>query len=68
MKVLCLFLVCLKVDGINHEFHINYKISFNSEFIPQNKNFLEKNLLLFPILKFQRASKTCLQYSDWMLI
>ncbi len=42
-------LVCLKVDGVNREFHINYKISFNSDFISKIKKLLgEESVLYFP--------------------
>ena len=42
-------LLCLKVDGLNREFHINYKISFNSEFIPEIKKLLgEESVVYFP--------------------
>jgi len=42
-------LVCLREEGINREFHINYKISFNSEFIPKIKKLLgEESVVYFP--------------------
>jgi hypothetical protein len=42
-------LVCLREDGINREFHINYKISFNSDFIPEVKKILgEESIIYFP--------------------
>lgn len=40
-------LVCLKVDGINREFHINYKISFSSEFIPKIKKLLGEESVVY---------------------
>ncbi|MEK6553050.1 MAG: OB-fold nucleic acid binding domain-containing protein, partial [Bacteroidota bacterium] len=33
-------LICIKDNGIIREFHINYKISFSSEFIPKIKKLL----------------------------
>ena len=42
-------LVCLREEGINREFHINYKIAFNSEFIPKIKKLLgEESVIYFP--------------------
>lgn len=42
-------LVCLKADGNNREFHINYKISFSSEFISKIKKLLgEESVVYFP--------------------
>jgi DNA polymerase III subunit alpha len=39
--------ICLKDDGINREFHINYKISLNSEFIPKIKKLLGEESILY---------------------
>ena len=40
-------LICLKDNGIIREFHINYKISFNSEFIPKVKKLLGEESIVY---------------------
>jgi DNA polymerase-3 subunit alpha len=39
--------ICLKENGINREFHINYKISLSSEFIPKIKKLLGEESILY---------------------
>lgn len=40
-------LVCLKEEGLVREFHINHKISFDSDFIPQIKKLLGEESVLY---------------------
>ncbi len=40
-------LICLKDDGVMREFYINYKISFNSEFIPKVKKLLGEESIVY---------------------
>ena len=40
-------LICLRDNGVIREFHINYKISFNSEFIPKVKKLLGEESIVY---------------------